>query len=150
MWIFQCRCLSTRLFTIWCDWWLIQYEPLVICCLSVVGWLEDSTYDATVPLLSQMENPAYDSTSKSTLPPPVLPKPQPIKVKPPKVSQVGETIFHLVHVVLCLLLRAVCPLHGKIRKTEFCGKEFPAGKNLGILNKWVKSVNFQPVSWYKS
>ncbi len=65
-----------------------------------LGWYEDNVYDATVPLLKQVENPAYEAvpgvttttTSRShhqrptpSPPPPVLPKPP----KPNTTPKVG-------------------------------------------------------------
>lgn len=50
------------------------------CWVCFSGWYEDTACDAT-PLLSQMENPAYDKDgSKPSPPPPLLPKPK-IKAK---------------------------------------------------------------------
>ena len=42
-------------------------------------------YDSTTPLLSQMENPAYDGTGRKS-PPPTLPKPKPPPPPKPKVG----------------------------------------------------------------
>ena len=65
---------------------------LLYCDLIYAGWYDDHVYDASVPLLSQEENPAYESVGgggshagKALPRPPTLPKPS-AKPAKPKVS----------------------------------------------------------------
>ena len=72
----------------------ISIQVVLISCIYRVvsaGWYDDHVYDATVPLLSQEENPAYEAVSgggpggKGQHAPPTLPKPLAKSAKP-KVS----------------------------------------------------------------
>ena len=68
-----------------------------------VGWYDDHVYDATVPLLSQEENPAYESVGggshagKGLPPPPTLPKPSAKPSRPKVGSNTGKILSQLIN-----------------------------------------------------